>query len=73
MVRGALIAAGVVCWAAGMLFMAIGLTKIEQMNRKNFRYDLDMYRSRKEIWRSTVSATLWSVVIGTVFVIAGNL
>ncbi len=73
MVRGALIAAGIVCWTAGMLFMAIGLTKIEQMNRKNFRYDLDMYRSRKEIWRSTVAATLWSVAIGTVFVVAGNL
>ena len=72
MVRGALIAVGLIFWFGGLMFLACGLTKIEQMNRKNFRYDLDMYRSKKEIWRSTVTATLWSIAIGTIFVIAGN-
>jgi len=73
MVRGALIAVGLIFWFAGLTFLAVGLTKIEQMNRKDYRYDLDMYRSRKEIWRSTVAATLWSIVVGTAFVVAGNL
>ena len=72
MARGALIAAGVLCWTVGLLFMAIGLAKIAQMDRKHYRYDLDMYRDRKEIWRSCLSAFLWSVGIGTILVIAGN-
>ena len=73
MLKGAFIAAGVVFWTAGLLFAAIGMTKIARMDRRKFRYDLDMDRSRNEIWRTTAYATTAACMIGTALVVAGNL
>ena len=73
MVRGALIALGVLSWVAGLTILAIGVTRAERLDRRDFRYDVDMRTARMRVLRHSVSAFAWLVAVGIMFVVCGNL